>query len=426
MTSVRSPRGSGRASIWARLQLPFGVVFMLAVSFGLLWALNADALETSNFRHTIIAAAVAHVIGYCSYRRFDVFPGLVSTGAVLPAFFLSYVGALMVVLMLRLDYSRLQLVISFLASISWYVLLDLLRARLNPYLMAIVPGGDTSRLQSISDISWSLLDAPVLPVQPVQGVVADLRSDHSDDWERFLATCALSGLPVYHVKQVMESLTGKVEIAHLSENTLGSLNPNQIFIGFKQVVDWLGALILLALLAPVLLIVATLVRLDSSGPALFRQERIGYRGQVFQVYKFRTMFTAPSADSQDERERAMTRDADTRVTRIGAFLRRSRIDELPQVFNILRGEMSWIGPRPEAVPLSQWYDRELPYYAYRHIVRPGITGWAQVNQGHVTGLDDVLEKLHYDFYYIKNISLSLDFVIAFRTVKIVFSGFGSR
>ncbi|TIP99650.1 MAG: sugar transferase, partial [Mesorhizobium sp.] len=117
---------------------------------------------------------------------------------------------------------------------------------------------------------------------------------------------------------------------------------------------------------------------------------------------------------------------DTRITRLGQFLRKSRIDELPQAINILRGEMSWIGPRPEALVLSKWYEAELPFYRYRHIVRPGITGWAQVNQGHVAAVDDVLEKLHYDFYYIKNFSPWLDVLIVFRTIRTMLTGFGAR
>ena len=122
----------------------------------------------------------------------------------------------------------------------------------------------------------------------------------------------------------------------------------------------------------------------------------------------------------------MTIDGDTRVTRFGRGLRHLRFDEFPQLINILRCEMSWIGPRPEAVPLSQWYEKELAFYRYRHIVRPGITGWAQVRQGHVAEVDDVLEKLHYDFYYIKNFSPWLDVLIAIRTLRTMLGGFGAR
>jgi lipopolysaccharide/colanic/teichoic acid biosynthesis glycosyltransferase len=126
------------------------------------------------------------------------------------------------------------------------------------------------------------------------------------------------------------------------------------------------------------------------------------------------------------RDKAITREGDPRITRIGRVLRRSRLDELPQLINILRGERSWIGPRPEAVVLSRWYDAELAFYPYRHIVRPGITGWAQVNQGHVADVDEVHEKLHYDFYYIKNFSPWLDLVIVMRTIRIMLTGFGAK
>lgn len=143
---------------------------------------------------------------------------------------------------------------------------------------------------------------------------------------------------------------------------------------------------------------------------------MGYRGNVFTLYKFRTM-TTEFDTTQSERDRAITQDDDRRITRLGRFLRRTRIDELPQMINILRGEMSWIGPRPEAVPLSEWYEKELPFYRYRHIVRPGISGWAQVMQGHVAAPNEVLEKLHYDFYYIKNFSPWLDLLIVLKTIR---------
>src|SRR6201991_52914 len=143
---------------------------------------------------------------------------------------------------------------------------------------------------------------------------------------------------------------------------------------------------------------------------------MGYRGVPFTVYKFRTM-TVAQPTGETELRNAITEAGDSRVTRIGRFLRQSRLDEVPQLMNILRGEMSWIGPRPEALVLSQWYEKELPFYRYRHIVRPGITGWAQVNQGHVADVADVLWKLQYDFYYIKYFSPWLDMLIVLRTIR---------
>nr|WP_257214893.1 sugar transferase [Sphingomonas sp. R-74633] len=230
-------------------------------------------------------------------------------------------------------------------------------------------------------------------------------------------------MPVLHVKQLQESLTGQVEIEHLSENSFGSLIPFVGYLRLRRVIDFLSAVVVGLLLMPFFVIVAILIKLDSPGPVLFRQVRVGYRGERFRVAKFRTMVTRPVEDARGD---AMTKDNDPRITRLGRFMRRTRIDELPQILNILRGEMSWIGPRPEAQQLSTWYESELPFYRYRHIVPPGITGWAQVNQGHVVELNQVMNKLHYDFYYIKNFSPWLDAWIVAKTLHTVVSGFGSR
>jgi len=191
------------------------------------------------------------------------------------------------------------------------------------------------------------------------------------------------------------------------------------------VIDWILAVVALVFISPFLLLVAIIIRMESPGPAIFRQERLGYGGRSFTVYKFRTM-TVSSPGAENIRSLAVTKPGDSRITRIGHFLRRSRIDELPQIFNIVRSEMSWIGPRPEATVLSSHYSISLPFYRYRNIVRPGISGWAQVNQGYVSDDDDEIEKLHYDFYYIKNFSPWLDILIVLRTLKTMLSGFGAR
>jgi lipopolysaccharide/colanic/teichoic acid biosynthesis glycosyltransferase len=131
----------------------------------------------------------------------------------------------------------------------------------------------------------------------------------------------------------------------------------------------------------------------------------------------------PSRNSVDA---LITKPQDDRITPIGRFLRFSRIDELPQLINVLRGEMSLIGPRPEATGLSDWYQSEVPFYRYRHIVKPGITGWAQVNQGHVAGVDDIKMKLQFDFYYIRNFSIWLDILIVMKTIKTMLTGYGHK
>jgi lipopolysaccharide/colanic/teichoic acid biosynthesis glycosyltransferase len=170
-------------------------------------------------------------------------------------------------------------------------------------------------------------------------------------------------------------------------------------------------------------VTAIAIRLDSRGPVLFRQKRVGHAGKPITVYKFRTM---RPVSVEDERRAAMTGDGDDRITRVGHVLRNLRLDELPQIINILKWQMSWIGPRPEAEVLSRWYTSEIPFYRYRHVVKPGITGWAQVNQGHVAEVEQVHRKLQYDFYYIKYFSPWLDILIVFRTIKTMLTGWGAR
>jgi exopolysaccharide biosynthesis polyprenyl glycosylphosphotransferase len=272
------------------------------------------------------------------------------------------------------------------------------------------------------------MTAPDERPAPLEGVVVDLNAEHSDAWNSRIAKFVLEGTPVYHVKEVIEQLSGRVEINHLSENTLGSLNPNDLYLKAKGGFDFLVAAVLLIVTLPLFLLMAILIRLDSSGPALFRQQRTGFRAQPFTIYKFRTMRIAPAGNDKEEERRlaAMTADDDVRITRLGAFLRKTRIDELPQLINILKGEMSLIGPRPEVVALTRWYEREIAFYHYRHIIKPGITGWAQINLGHVAEVDDVRRKLDFDFYYVKNFSVWLDLLIVLRTIRTIITGSGAK
>lgn len=406
-----------------RYQLGGGLLLAVIVPALVRIAFRPEVALERHMTVSVVAAALAHILGYFVYRRMATFPGMAAASYVLPSFLFSYGAVFLVVLVLRLDYSRFLLVASLVSSIIWYLGLVLIVSRPRSYRLAFIPCGNVDRLRSIKGVTWiEIADPRSLPAV-INGVVADLRADLPSEWERFIADTALRGIPVYHVRQIVESLTGRVEIEHLSENTFGLLNPDPAYSRVKHSLDWLAALGVLVFLFPLFVLVALLIRFETSGPALFRQQRIGYQGRPFTVYKFRTMAVS---SQESEIDHAITKEDDDRVTRIGRFLRKTRIDELPQAINVLRGEMSWIGPRPEAVVLSSWYETELPFYRYRHIVRPGISGWAQVVQGHVSAVDDVLEKLHYDFYYIKNFSPWLDLVITLRTIWTILTGHGAR
>lgn len=373
------------------------------------------------------ASIAAALVALFTYRRVTAFPGTRGFAYVLPSYSVAYGTAAAILLLLRLNYSGSLLFTGFVASILFGFLIAYLRQRGAMSRFYLVPFGNTGIVDRAPNHSWVMLDRPEVPLDPRAAIVADLRADHPPEWERMLAQAAISGRAVYHAKQLSESLTGKVEIEHLSENSFGSLLPNLAYRKLKRASDLAICVIALPLLAIPCAVIALLVKLDSTGPAFFRQERVGFRGRTFRVLKFRTMqVRVPGAHHATDRESAMTQTDDARVTRLGRTLRRTRLDELPQFWNVLLGEMSLIGPRPEAVALSHWYEQSLPFYVYRHIVRPGITGWAQVNQGHVVDLNDVHVKLHYDFFYIKNFSAWLDMLIALRTVAIMLTGFGSK
>jgi lipopolysaccharide/colanic/teichoic acid biosynthesis glycosyltransferase len=368
---------------------------------------------------TLIGTFAAILFGAYVLRRLTAFPGVQRYSYVLPAFLAAYGAMIAVFFFLRLDYSRLQLAGSFLAALAWfYFVLHVEKPVRRPRLL-VLRGGDAESLMAIEAADWQIARTPEVPAG-VTGVVADLRSQLGPYWEKFLAGCALQGLPVYHSKQVRESLTGHVAIEHLSENSLGSLLPSSIYMRFKRLFDLAGVAVAAPFALPVAALIAGLIKLCDGGPVLFRQTRMGFRGRPFIIYKFRTMAVGAEAG------RNYTEADDPRVSRLGRVLRRYRLDELPQILNIMKGEMSWIGPRPESVALSQRYESRIPFYSYRHIVRPGITGWAQVNQGNVAMIEAATTKLHYDFYYIKHFSPWIDLLIAARTVRIVLTGFGAR
>ena len=416
---------SARRTLWHRVRLQLGVGLLLAVIIPYLVRFRQEYAQPDldSLNNSLVGTIVALIGGYYAFRRVSHYPGVRASYHILPTFAVSYGMVLVAFFFARLDYSRLHFLTSFMLCVFWYYVVYFKLQRQHTLRIGIVPGGEVDHLAEIPDVTWMRLD-DTADESPYDAIVADLRADIADRWERFLADRALAGTLVMHVKQMEESLTGRVAIDHLSENNLGSLIPGIIYAKVKRLGDLALAAIAIPVLAPFLLVAALLIRLTSPGPTFFIQDRMGYRGHPFRMYKLRTMtVTAPV---EDPRLAAMTRDEDHRVTRIGKYLRRYRIDELPQILNIFKGEMSWIGPRPEAVPLSQWYESELPFYRYRHIVRPGITGWAQVRQGHVAEVGDVLWKLQYDFYYIKNFSFWLDVLIIARTARTVLSGFGAR
>jgi lipopolysaccharide/colanic/teichoic acid biosynthesis glycosyltransferase len=400
----------------------------LLIAVGLPWfargpLLPGRMLEAAAL-NTLVGNAVAIIIAFWARLSIETYPGIRRSSVILPAALTGHGVVVVWFVLTRFPYDRIGLAAGFLLHVAWLYFLYIRAERRVVRRIAVVPFGATERLVQIRGVDWHMLKrANLHDARSCNAIVADFSAELPDEWEAFLADAALAGRIVYQVKQLSESLTGRVELEHLSENSFGSLVPALGYFYLKGLADFIFALFLLPFVLPLMAVVAVAIRIDSKGPVLFRQKRVGHAGRLITVYKFRSMRLV---EAEDERSAAMTRKGDARITRLGHLLRKLRIDELPQIINILKWEMSWIGPRPEAQVLSRWYTSEIPFYRYRHVVKPGISGWAQVNQGHVAEVDEVHRKLQYDFYYIKYFSPWLDVLILFRTVKTMLNGFGAR
>jgi len=242
---------------------------------------------------------------------------------------------------------------------------------------------------------------------------------------RELLEIRLRGIKVEDVTGVLEKVTGRVEIDGLYPSWLifsEGFRAGSFFFFARRLFSLAASSVLLLLILPFLPFIALAIKLDSPGSVFYQQTRVGRFGKPIKVIKFRTM----RADAEAITGPTWAGETDPRITRVGRWLRRSRADEIPQLFNVFRGDMGFVGPRPERPEFVEWLVREIPYYNFRHMIRPGITGWAQVCYQYGASLEEAKEKLKYDLYYTKNVSLGLDLVIILRSIKIVLFGHGAR
>jgi sugar transferase (PEP-CTERM system associated) len=241
---------------------------------------------------------------------------------------------------------------------------------------------------------------------------------------RELLACRLMGMEVIDATTFAERALKKIPVDLVKPSDLvfsdGFARPRLLLVA-RRVVSLLSSVLLFVLAAPILLVVAIVIKLESHGPVFYTQERVGMNGRNFKMLKFRTMHN----DAEAAGVRWAQKD-DPRVTRVGRYLRRFRIDELPQIFNVLRGEMGIVGPRPERPEFVAKLRRQIPYYDLRALVPPGITGWAQIRYPYAASLEEAREKLQYDLWYVKHLSVRLDLSILFHTAKVVLFGRGAR
>lgn len=242
---------------------------------------------------------------------------------------------------------------------------------------------------------------------------------------RELLDCKLAGVRVTDIATYFEQNLGQIRLDAVSAGWLifgEGFDQGFLRTSIKRLFDIAGAVVLILLALPIMLVAALVIKLESSGPILYKQERVGLNNKPFNVVKFRSMRTDAEKDGIPRWATA----GDSRVTRVGKVIRKLRIDELPQLFSVLNGDMSLVGPRPERAFFVEKLTQEIPFYAVRHSVKPGVTGWAQVRYQYGSTVEDTAEKLQYDLYYVKNHSLFLDLVVIFETVGVVLTGKGAQ
>ena len=409
------------------------IVGWLIVSFVpavlLFWGyIIADNIQLTQV-HSVIASSSAVVLSIIGLERLTQFPGQKSMITVLPT--LLSVGLIvgLILLIFRLPYSVYYLSTSAIIGVLFCFISQIYLRAVTQVTIAYVPIGRCQSLLDITDVRWVRLPPCFEPAShprlPFHAVVADLAdSSLTAQWEQLLAETALQGTPVYNVLQVRESLTGRLPIKHLYENNLGSLLPSQSYLLLKRLLDMLVILITAFIVIPIALLIASIIKWQNRynrESIFFTQQRIGQGGKLFTMYKFRSMVASAEANGAQ-----MATSDDMRVTKFGSFIRQTRLDELPQFVNVLKGDMSLIGPRPEQLDFVKRFNETIPFYRYRHIVKPGISGWAQVMQGYASDEDETKVKLEHDFFYIKNFSLTLDLLIVIKTIQTMVTGFGAR
>jgi len=382
---------------------------------------TALPLHAPQFLNVLVGSLIGYLVSSVTLHNLGRFPGNRPLSYMIPVLTVSLLSITAFIIFTRIEYSRSVLLIGLgIVPVVTYMEFKL-RQNLQTGRYAVVPFGFYDELIRLNPKKFYVLDQPQLSAPDTVGILVDSNEQLPGDWQQFIAEELSKDTPVMDSVSAYESISGKSPLDHYGELAGHELLPSQAYLTAKRILE--SSLILLSapIAIPFIITVAVAVKLESKGPAFFIQRRVGKGGREFSMYKIRSMRTDSEINGAQ-----FAGEEDPRITRIGKFIRKMRIDELPQFLNILKGDMALIGPRPEQAAFVKEFEQVIPLYSFRHIVRPGITGWAQVTHGYAADEDETREKLAHDFYYVKNLSLWLDLDIAFKTVKTMLTGFGAR
>lgn len=416
-------RRAGRMITWAALGL-----VLFAANTGLAELAHQAAWVTFVFPRTLAWAAVPYLAAFALLHRALHLPPMEGASIVGLATTLPFAVLLIVYAGFHVEYSRGALLVSYITTLCWIWL------GYRHYVQNYVPVFgymDPETLQQLNRIvSMPGAVPPTLTrfdqihsiedAMHCDGIMVERGLTADPARTRLLTQYKMGHVRMYSVERIGEMLTGRVGLDHIDENFLDDYADHFLYDYVKRLVDIVAVIALAPIALPVGLAVALAVSMESPGGALFRQVRVGLFGRPFTILKFRSMGVDRHALAQfAERQ-------DPRVTRVGRMIRKYRLDEIPQLWNVLIGDMSLIGPRPEQVPMVNAFTESISYYPYRHLVRPGLSGWAQVRQGYVGSHEETVTKLSYDLYYVKHCSITLDLLIAVKTLRTLMTGYGAR
>ena len=423
LSPVRVPAARLGGGSSNRIWFIVGLSATTMISIALLHTLNSNDFRTTISEAWFMIAGSMACFSMSSLltNRAIQYPGQKSSFVTIPLALLPILMLIALIALGRIYYSRPYLICFASLTTAFSLIRYQVQRRPRARVLAMIPFGDLGLLNSIDQIEFKRMDDPELPDESVDGVVVDMHAELPQEWVKFLADLVMRQVRIYHVASLSESIAGRVSLDHMAAIHVESLQPTPWFNPTKRAIDLIASILGGLLLLPVGLITALLIRLESKGPAIYRQRRTGINGSEFTLLKFRSMRADAEAGGAQ-----FTEENDPRITRLGRFMRKTRIDELPQLMNILKGEMSLVGPRPERPGFVEEYRKEIPHYQLRHSTRPGLTGWAQIETGYASDTQGTVRKLERDLYYVKYRSISLDCFILYRTLRTVVFGSGAR
>lgn len=322
---------------------------------------------------------------------------------------------------LDVNYSTIIFLIEAFFACVWLTSWAYIKNKYSPIVLGYFETENSKSLTNTKKFNFVKLNADSDQETPLDGILYDEIVKHDDKVRLYISERGIKNIPVIELSSILQKTSGTISMDHIALCSFSDFSISPIYSIIKRLLDIFIVIAVSPILIILMLLTALGVLIDSRGPVIFTQQRTGKGDIPFTMYKFRSMIV----ESEKDGAKFATKN-DVRITKFGKFIRKFRLDELPQFINIIKGEMSLIGPRPEQTVFTEQFNKQIPFYPYRHAVRPGITGWAQVSQGYAATVEQTEQKVEYDLFYIKNFSIWLDFLIVSKTIKTILTGFGAR